>query len=170
MRGGEWKECDLNLCLCVHVCVLSTPLTTFHLHLIQFDTYPSLCHTVCMCVCVWLRWGACLTSSALTVSWFHLDWPIHLRNKQEGTSTQMVNLTKSPSVCLIWGHVFRIDSTDSEQSHDICFMVISLFISNIYSEGRRTLICISVNVPGLASRQFWNPKKWQEKWETGGRY
>lgn len=33
-----------------------------------------------------------LTASALTVSRFHLDWPIHLRDKQRGR--QMVNINK----------------------------------------------------------------------------
>lgn len=33
-----------------------------------------------------------LTASALAVSRFHLDWPIHLRDKQAGI--QMVNINK----------------------------------------------------------------------------
>lgn len=48
--------------------------------------------SVCMQEYVFGCLSVFLTASALAVSWFHLDWPIHLRDKQAGI--QMVNINK----------------------------------------------------------------------------
>lgn len=76
----------------------------------------------------------CLTSSALAVSWFHLDWPIHLKNKQEGTSTQMADTNKCLSNCLRKEHLLRTDSTYSKQPHGIFLVVLDQFYLSLYKD------------------------------------